>query len=95
MAQACSTVLMHKTLENPLVRARVDPRRKRAAEKILGKMGISPGQAINMLYAQIELKHGLPFPVLAENNSDVLPPIEQVAATWAKLDKTDYSYLAQ
>jgi antitoxin component of RelBE/YafQ-DinJ toxin-antitoxin module len=37
-------------------------------------MGISPGQAINMLYAQIELRHGLPFPVLAENNSDVLAP---------------------
>jgi len=63
--------------------------------RVLGKMGISPGQAINMLYAQIELRHGLPFPVLAENNSDVLAPIEQVAATWAKLDKTDYSYLAQ
>ena len=86
---------MQKTLENPLVRARIAPKRKRTAEKILEKMGISPGQAINMLYAQIELRQGLPFPVLAENNSDVLAPIEQVAATWTKLDKTDYSYLAR
>jgi addiction module RelB/DinJ family antitoxin len=85
---------MPKVVENPLVRARIDPRRKRNAEAILGKLGISPGQAINMLYAQIELKHGLPFPVVTEDNSDVLTPIEVVAETWAKLDQTDYSYLA-
>jgi addiction module RelB/DinJ family antitoxin len=86
---------MPKTLENPLVRARIDPKRKRSAEKILEKMGISPGQAINMLYAQIELKHGLPFPIVAADNSDVLAPVGQIAETWGKLDKTDYSYLAQ
>ena len=86
---------MPKTLENPLVRARIDPKRKRSAEKILEKLGISPGQAINMLYAQIELKHGLPFPVVAADDSDVLVPIEQTAEMWGKLDKTDYSYLAQ
>jgi addiction module RelB/DinJ family antitoxin len=86
---------MPKTAENPLVRARIAPRRKRNAEAILSKLGISPGQAINMLYAQIELKHGLPFPVLVEDNSDVLTPIEVVAETWGKLDNTDYSYLAQ
>jgi addiction module RelB/DinJ family antitoxin len=86
---------MPKTLENPLVRARIAPKRKKAAEKILEKMGISPGQAINMLYAQIELQGGLPFPVVAEDNRDVLAPIEQTAETWGKLDKTDYSYLAQ
>jgi addiction module RelB/DinJ family antitoxin len=86
---------MQKTLENPLVRARIDPKRKRSAEKILEKLGISPGQAINMLYAQIELKHGLPFPLIAENNCDVLAPIEQVAEAWYKLDKNDYSYLSR
>jgi addiction module RelB/DinJ family antitoxin len=86
---------MLKTAGNPLVRARIEPRRKRNAEAILDKLGISPGQAINMLYAQIELKHGLPFPVVAEENGDVLAPIEHVAAEWSKLDRTDYSYLAQ
>ena len=95
MAQMCSAVLMLKVRGNPLVRARINPKRKRTAEMILEKMGISPGQAINMLYAQIELKHGLPFPVVAEDNSDVLLAPGQIAETWAKLDKTDYSYLAQ
>lgn len=84
---------MPKTIENPMVRARVEPRRKRNAEAILAKLGINPGQAINMLYAQIELKRGLPFPVVAYENSDVLPPIGQVAEEWANLDKTDYGYL--
>jgi addiction module RelB/DinJ family antitoxin len=56
---------MPKTFENPLVRVRIEPKRKRSVEKILEKMGMSPSQAINMLYAQIELKHGLPFPVVA------------------------------
>ncbi len=86
---------MAKAAENPIVRARIAPRRKRNAEAILSKLGISPGQAINMLYAQIELKHGLPFAVVAEENSDVLTPIEHVATEWSKLDQTDYSYLAQ
>ena len=84
---------MPKTVENPLVRARVEPRRKRNAESILSKLGISPGQAINMLYAQIEIKRGLPFPLVTEENSDVLAPIEHIASEWSKLDRTDYSYL--
>jgi len=86
---------MLKELANPMVRARVERKRKRNAEAILAKMGVTPGQAINMLYAQIELKRGLPFAVAAENNSDVLAPIEQVASVWGKLDRCDYSYLAQ
>lgn len=77
-----------------MVRARVDPKRKRNAEAILEKLGISPGQAINMLYAQIELKNGLPFPVTTEN-ADVLPPDQMVAEELSKLDNTDYSYLAK
>lgn len=86
---------MPKTAAKPFVRARVDSKRKRNAEAILSKLGISPGQAINMLYAQIELKRGLPFPVVAEDNGDVLTPIESVAKTWDKLDDTDYSYLSK
>jgi addiction module RelB/DinJ family antitoxin len=86
---------MAKVAVHPLVRARIDPKRKRNAEAILGKLGISPGQAINMLYAQIELKRGLPFQVMVDDNSDVLAPIEQVAESWSKLDDTDYSYLAK
>ncbi len=93
-AQLSTVVLMPKTADRPLVRARIELQRKRNAEAILEKLGISPSQAINMLYAQIELKRGLPFPVVVGESSDVLLPIEAVAETWDKLDDTDYSYLA-
>ncbi len=48
-------------LRTDMVRARIEPRRKRRAEAILGRLGIQPSQAINMLYAQIELLKALPF----------------------------------
>lgn len=44
-----------------MVRARIEPRRKHRAEAILDKLGIQPSQAINMLYAQIELMRAMPF----------------------------------
>lgn len=44
-----------------LVRARVPARRLQKAERILGKLGMKPSDAINMLMAQVELHQGLPF----------------------------------
>jgi antitoxin component of RelBE/YafQ-DinJ toxin-antitoxin module len=44
-----------------LFRARVPSGRLKRAEKILGDLGIKPGDAFNMLLAQIELRRGLPF----------------------------------
>lgn len=44
-----------------LVRARVPALRLKKAEKILGRLGLKPGDAINMLMAQVELRQGLPF----------------------------------
>lgn len=41
--------------------ARIEPRRKHRAEAVLEKLGIAPSQAINMLYAQIELLKAMPF----------------------------------
>lgn len=62
VARACYTVAMTATaLRTDMVRARIEPRRKRRAEAILGRLGIQPSQAINMLYAQIELLKALPF----------------------------------
>ena len=48
-------------LRTDMVRARIEPSRKRRAEAILSRLGIQPSQAINMLYAQIELLKALPF----------------------------------
>lgn len=44
-----------------LLRARVDKNRKAKAEKILGKYGLSPAQAINVFYAKVTEVGGLPF----------------------------------
>jgi DNA-damage-inducible protein J len=76
-----------------IIRTRIDPRRKTRAEAILTKLGITPTQAINMLYAQIELRKAIPFPLTLEDNSSIAPPIEHVAQVWDQLDNEDYSGL--
>ncbi len=48
-------------VRSAMVRARVNPDLKRRAEAVLNRLGLGPSQAINMLYAQILLRKGLPF----------------------------------
>ena len=64
-----------------LFRARVSKRRLKSAEKILGQLGLKPGDAFNILLAQIELRKGLPF----ELTTQVAPirTSEEQATTWA------------
>lgn len=45
------------------VYARIDATLKENAEDILARLGISPAGAIQMLYSQIVLTKGLPFPL--------------------------------
>lgn len=63
-----------------LFRVRVPEKRLRKVEKILARLGMKPGDAFNMLLAQIELREGLPFEVTTR------PPVvldpEQQAAEW-------------
>jgi addiction module RelB/DinJ family antitoxin len=63
-----------------LFRARVPASRLRKAEKILARLGMKPGDAFNMMLAQIELRGGLPFEVTTR------PPqvlsSEQQAVQW-------------
>jgi addiction module RelB/DinJ family antitoxin len=63
-----------------LFRARVPATRLRNAEKILARLGMKPGDAFNMLLAQIELREGLPFEVTTRT-PQVLSS-EQQAAEW-------------
>jgi len=60
--------------------ARVPTQRLRNAEEILRRLGMKPGEALNMLLAQIELRQGLPFDVTTQ------PPrlltAEQQASAW-------------
>ncbi len=65
-----------------LFRARVPTKRLKKAEKILDQLGMKPGDAFNMLLAQIELRKGLPFelktpakPILAS---------EEQASAWTE-----------
>lgn len=90
VAQLCSFCVMPSTA---ILRARIDPRRKARVEKILDQLGMTPTQAVNMFYAQIERRKAIPFPVAIEDNSDVVPPIEHVARVWGELDQEDFSYL--
>jgi DNA-damage-inducible protein J len=57
----CIAAMSTSDLRTDMVRARIEPRRKQRAEAILSRLGIQPSQAINMLYAQIELLKALPF----------------------------------
>ena len=43
------------------VYARIDTGLKENAEAILAQLGITPSAAIQMLYSQIILQHGIPF----------------------------------
>ena len=81
--------------ETVILRTRIDPRRKARVEKILDQLGMTSTQAVNMLFAQIERRKGIPFPVTVEDNGDIVPPIEHVAKVWGALDQTDFSHLAK
>lgn len=65
-----------------LFRARVPAQRLKKAEKILAQLGMKPGDAFNMLLAQIELRKGLPFPI----STQVTPLLaaEEQTAEWTR-----------
>ncbi len=49
------------------VQARIEPNLKHKADLILKKVGLTPSQAINALYAQIVLQKGIPFEIKIPN----------------------------
>jgi len=63
-----------------LFRARVPVQRLKNAEKILEQLGMKPGDAFNMLLAQIELRKGLPFDLTTQKTPPVLSSDEQAVA---------------
>lgn len=63
-----------------LFRARVSTTRLRKAEKVLSRLGMKPGDAFNMLLAQIEIRQGLPFEVTTR--PPVILTAEQQATQW-------------
>ncbi len=69
------------TSESVLFRARVPARRLKKAEKILERLGLKPGDAFNMLLAQIELHNGVPFDLSA---SPRLLSTPEQASAWTE-----------
>jgi DNA-damage-inducible protein J len=49
------------------VRARIEPRLKKEAERVLEDLGLSATQAITLFYRQVTLRKGLPFDVVIPN----------------------------
>ena len=53
--------------KSKMIRARVEPILKDEAEAVLGKLGMTPTEAITLFYKQVTLYRGLPFPVRIPN----------------------------
>ena len=76
-----------------ILRTRIDPHQKAAAENILKRLGVTPTQAVSMLYAQIIQQKAIPFPIRLDRASVPFPPPASVAEAWSKLDDQDYAHL--
>ena len=63
-----------------LFRTRVPKARLRKAEKVLGKLGLKPGDAVNMFFAQLELRGDMPFAVTT--HPQPLLTVEEQAKSW-------------
>ena len=53
--------------KSAMVRARIQPRLKLRAERVLDRLGLTPTEAITIFYRQVELRNGLPFDVVIPN----------------------------
>ena len=54
--------------KSSVIHARIEPRTKAAAEKVLTRLGLSPTEAIRIFYTQITLRQGIPFVVDIPND---------------------------
>ncbi|MGD9874042.1 MAG: type II toxin-antitoxin system RelB/DinJ family antitoxin [Kiritimatiellia bacterium] len=54
-------------MKTALIHARIEPGTKKRAEIVLGRLGMTPTEAIRLFYHQISLRKGLPFPVEIPN----------------------------
>lgn len=59
------------------IQARIDPKLKEKGDAVLKKIGLTPSQAVNALYAQIVLQRGLPF-ALKIPNKETLQAIKEL-----------------
>ena len=55
--------------KSAMIRARTEPSLKAGAEKIFHKLGISCSEAINLFFAQVTLRKGIPFEIGIPNKT--------------------------
>lgn len=72
-------------IQDSYVRARVDTKLKRDAERILDRLGLSTTEAIRLFLVQVRLQEGLPFHVglkqVTRENDDILLPARMRQST--------------
>lgn len=54
-----------------ILRARVDSKKKAAAERVFEKLGISSADAINVFLGQVGIHKGIPFPLTTRPHLDL------------------------
>jgi DNA-damage-inducible protein J len=54
-------------MKTTTIRARIEPGLKEEVETILSTLGLTASETIQLLYRQIKLRNGLPFPVEIPN----------------------------
>lgn len=54
------------------VQARIEPQLKKEADSVIKKLGLTPSQVVNALYAQIVLNQGIPFELKLPNETTLV-----------------------
>lgn len=52
-----------------MIRARTEPGLKAAAERIFHRLGLSCSEAVNLFFAQVTMRKGIPFDVAVPNKT--------------------------
>ena len=55
--------------KSAMIRARTEPSLKAEVEKIFHKLGLSCSEAINLFFAQVTLRKGIPFDLTLPNKT--------------------------
>jgi len=59
------------TAKTTFIRARVEPRLKREAERVLHSLGINTTSAVTMFLKQVSLRKGIPFDIYIPNKDTI------------------------
>ncbi len=94
--QSCYT--LHLMIKESTIHARIDRKTKEASEQVLRELGMTPTDAVRLLYRQIAMRHEFPVELRVPNeltaetldksdrNEDVeyFDSVEELAKSWMK-----------